>query len=166
MSTVTLKTATPEDARTLAYIQTESWKSAFRGILSDENLGQRTSLEKTEAMYQRVLADPAMHLTIETVDEKPHCIACWSRNRAGLGETVAELICIHSLPDNWRRGYGSMMMELVLAEMKAAGYIEVILWVFEKNTRARGFYEKHGFTAGMQAQNNFGAVEMMYSRKL
>lgn len=166
MNIVALKKAAPEDARTLAYIQCESWKSAFRGILSDEDLTRRTDVQKTEAMYERVLSDPAMHLTIETVDEKPHCIAVWSRSRADLGKAAAELICIHSLPDKWRRGYGSKMMEHVLAEIKEAGYTEVILWVFEQNTRARGFYEKHGFTLGTETRNNFGAAEMMYFKKL
>lgn len=166
MNTVTLREATQDDAQALAYIQTESWKSAFRGILSDEDLSRRTDVQKTEAMYERVLSNPAMHFTVETVDEKPHCIAVWSRSRADLGKTAAELICIHSLPDKWRRGYGSRMMEHVLTEIKEAGYTEVILWVFEQNTRARGFYEKHGFTPGTETQNNFGAVEMMYSKKL
>lgn len=90
MNIVALKKAAPEDARTLAYIQCESWKSAFRGILSDEDLTRRTDVQKTEAMYERVLSDPAMHLTIETVDEKPHCIAVWSRSRADLGKAAAE----------------------------------------------------------------------------
>ncbi len=33
---------------------------------------------------------------------------------------AAELRCIHSLPENWRRGCGSRMMERVLADVKVA----------------------------------------------
>lgn len=166
MQAVQLRSAERGDEKALAYIQTESWKSAFQGILSDEDLIQRTNLQKTEAMYERVLSNPMIHVSLETVDGEPHCMAAWSRNRGALGETVAELICIHSLPDRWRQGYGSMMMEHVLSQMKEKGFDQVILWVFAQNTRARGFYEKHGFTAGAETQNHFGADEMMYARKL
>lgn len=166
MQTAELSNARQGDEKALAYIQTESWKSAFHDILSEEDLIQRTDLSKTEAMYARVLNNPMIHVSLETVDGKPHCMAAWSRNRAGLADNVAELICIHSLPDNWRRGYGSMMMEQVLTQMKEEGYQQVILWVFEQNTRARGFYEKHGFLLNPETQNNFGSVEVMYTKKL
>lgn len=75
---------------------------------------------------------------------------------------AAELRCIHSLPDNWRRGYGSRMMERVLADVKAAGYETIVLWVFVRNERAIRFYEAHGFTASGKRQDAFGAVEEMY----
>ena len=42
----------------------------------------------------------------------------------------AELICIHSLQDNWRKGYGSKMMEQILRDMEKAkevrGAVEVM----------------------------------------
>lgn len=88
MSTVTLRDATSEDAKALAYIQTESWKSAFRGILTEADLIQRTDLSKTEAMYERVLSNPTIHVSLEIVDGNPHCMAAWSRNRASLGKPL------------------------------------------------------------------------------
>ncbi|WP_419496194.1 GNAT family N-acetyltransferase [Faecousia sp.] len=42
----------------------------------------------------------------------------------------AELICIHSLPENWHKGYGRQMMNRVLKDIKENGYSEVFLWVF------------------------------------
>lgn len=162
MSAAHLRPAEPGDAKILAYIQTESWKAAFAGILSQEELTKRTEPERVKAMYERILSNPAVHLTIETVEGTPHCIAGWSRSRGGQGENTAELICIHSLPDRWRRGYGSMMMDHVLSEIREQGYEEVVLWVFEQNHRARRFYEKHGFTLTDQTQNSFGPVERMY----
>jgi len=79
---------------------------------------------------------------------------------------VAELICIHSLCDKWHQGYGSAVLCHVLDEMRAAGYAEVVLWVFEKNGNARRFYEKHGFRASYTKKQTYGAVEIMYLKKL
>ena len=43
------------DADTLAYIQTESWKTAFKGIIDAEVLETCTNIDKARLMYQRLL---------------------------------------------------------------------------------------------------------------
>ena len=43
------------DANALAYIQTESWKAAFAGILDAEMLAKCTDIDRATAMYQRLL---------------------------------------------------------------------------------------------------------------
>ena len=78
----------------------------------------------------------------------------------------AELVCIHSLPQKWGRGYGSMMMEHLLQQMRAAGYGRAALWVFEQNGRARRFYEKNGFLLASERKDSFGAKEVLYTRCL
>ena len=78
----------------------------------------------------------------------------------------AELICIHSLQDQWRKGYGSRMMETVLRDIKEAGYRKVMLWVFEENARARRFYEAHGFATGGKAKPDMMPVEICYEKSL
>ena len=58
------------------------------------------------------------------------------------------------------------MMEYVLAQLQRKGYKSVILWVFEANTRARKFYEKHGFELTEQKKQVNGIWEFMYMRSL
>ncbi len=166
MSNIEIRKACPGDEKILAYIQTESWKAAFADILSAEELTRCTDTAKAEEMYRRVIETGRVSMIIEYADGRPHGIAAWGANRCDMGENVAELICIHSLPDKWRMGYGSVMMSHVLEQMKQAGYSDVILWVFEDNARARRFYEKHGFTLTEQAKQANGITEVMYSRKL
>lgn len=166
MNKVELRKAASGDERILAFIQTESWKAAFSGILSPEELKRCTDMKKAEEMYRNVLKRHIVHMTIEFVDRNPHCIAGWSQNRSDLGSHVAELICIHSLCEQWHQGYGSIMLRHILDEIKEAGYSEVILWVFEKNQNARSFYEKHGFQLSDRTNRSHGAVEIMYSKQL
>ena len=162
MDKVIIRKAIPGDEQILAYIQTESWKAAFAGILSPEELDRCTDLQKAEQMYHNVLRCDGCNMAIEFVDGKPHCIAAWGKNRCDLGETVGELICIHSLQNNWAKGYGSAMMEYVLAQLQQANYKSVILWVFEANTRAREFYEKQCFELTEQKKLANGIAELMY----
>lgn len=166
MKDIELRRAKSGHEKILAHIQTESWKAAFSGILSSEELERSTDLEKAEAMYRNVLSHDLVNLVIEYVDKNPHCIAGWSPNRSDLGPNVAELICIHSLCDQWHQGYGSIMMYHIFDEIKEKGYSEVILWVFEKNLNARRFYEKHGFELTSVKNQSHGAIEIMYSKLL
>ena len=166
MDNVIIRKAIPGDEQVLAYIQTESWKAAFAGILSPEELMRCTNLQKVEQMYRNDLQHGGCNMAIELVNNQPHCIAAWGKNRCDLGDTVGELICIHSLQNNWAKGYGSAMMEYVLAQLQQAQYESVILWVFEDNKRARKFYEKHGFELTEQKKLANGIAELMYMKKI
>jgi len=154
------------DEAILAHIQTESWKAGFRGILNDEILARCTQLDKVEAMYRRSLESGEGNGYILRIDGKPHCIAWWDQSRAQDMPGYAELYCIHSLQDHWRRGFGSRMMERVLEDMKNAGYARVMLWVFAENTRARAFYEAHGFADTGKIKPGIEPAEICYVREL
>lgn len=58
------------------------------------------------------------------------------------------------------------MIKEILQNMKEEGYAEVMLWVFGENSRARRFYEKHGFHQNQERKVIHGITEMMYSRTL
>lgn len=154
------------DEKDLAYIQTESWKSAFKGILKDEDLEKYTEVKRAEEMYKSLLENNVGNGYILSIDEKPHCIAYFDKARDEEFSGYGELICIHSLASNWGKGYGSYMMEFILDKMKDLGYKKVLLWVFEENNRARRFYEKHGFILGENRKSFRGATEVIYFKVL
>lgn len=166
MDSISIRKAELGDEKILAYIQTESWKAAFADILSPEELERCTNLQKAEQMYHSVLRREGCNMAIAFAENQPHCIAAWGKNRCDLGDTVGELICIHSLQNNWGKGYGSAMMEYVLDQLQQAGFKSVILWVFEANTRARKFYEKHGFELNGQKKLANGIAELMYMKNI
>ena len=163
---ITIRKAKLGDEKILAHIQTESWKSAFVDIISAEDMERCTDIVKAEAMYENVLKSGYAEMSILEIDSKPHCIAAWSKARNPQFSDCAELICIHSLCNNWGKGYGSMMMNHIIDEIKNSEYKSVLLWVFEKNTRARRFYEKHGFELTDNKQISYDAVEVMYRKDL
>ena len=154
------------DEKILAFLQTESWNKSFGTILSKEDLEIYTNKTKAEEMYTTLLKNRVGNGLILSVEDTPHCMAYWDKSREEELSDYAELICIHSLQDNWGKGYGSMMMNRVLKEIKEAGYRKVMLWVFEKNERARKFYEKYGFTSTDRKKEFIGAAEIMYSKEL
>lgn len=154
------------DETTLAYIQTESWKTAFKGIISDEDLQKYTELSRATAMYNRLLNENIGNGYILEVNGMPHCIAYWDKARDEDMVGYAELICIHSLRSNWRKGFGTKMMNKVIQDIKEAGYNKVMLWVFTKNDRARSFYEACGYTTYGKVKPCFGTEEICYKKIL
>ena len=163
---VSIRTVAAGDEKALAYIQTESWKAAFKGLIHDDVLLRTTNLNKATAMYQKLLDLGKGNGYILEIDGNPHCIAWWDAARDEDMQGAAELICIHSLKENWGRGYGHLMMERVLADVQKAGYPQIMLWVFDSNARAIGFYKAHGFAATGRTQPAFGAVEERYIKDL
>ena len=160
----TIEPVKPGDEEILAYIQTESWKAGFKDILSAETLEQCTQLAKATTMYRRLLEQNIGNGYLLRVENEPHCMAWWGETREKDMPGYAELICIHSLQNRWRKGYGRKMMERVLRDIKNAGYSKVMLWVFEENTRARAFYEDLGFAANGKSKNHFEATELCYEK--
>lgn len=154
------------DANTLAYIQTESWKSAFKNILSKEELDKYTNIDRAIELYNMILSKNIGNGFILTIDENPHCIAYWDKSRDEEIEEYAEIICIHSLCNNWGKGYGSKMMDYILRDIKNNGFTKVMLWVFKENNRARKFYENHGFVLTEKSKKFSDAIEVMYCKDL
>ena len=150
------------DEAILAFIQTESWKAAFQHILPDELLVKLTNMERATEMYKRLLQEGKGNGYILSIDGKPHCIAWWDATREKDMPGYAEIICIHSLKENWGQGYGSRMMDKVLSDIASAGYSKVMLWVFVDNERARKFYEAKGFHVTDRLKPAFGTSEICY----
>lgn len=163
---VSIRRVRPGDEAALAYIQTESWKAAFRDILDRETLERCTDLSRATGMYRRLLEEKKGNGYLLTLDGAAHGIAWWDAARDAEMAGKAELICIHSLPGHWRQGYGGMMMERVLSDVALARYPAIVLWVFAENTRARRFYEAKGFHETGLTKNSRGAVELCYQKEL
>lgn len=54
---------------------------------------------------------------------------------------------MYILPAHWRKGIGGMMCREAEQILKSRTIIQMVLWVFNDNQKARGFYETIGFGA-------------------
>jgi len=60
-------------------------------------------------------------------------------------QTTGEIWGIYLDPSQWRKGIGSVLLREGIQMLTLRNYTDVVLWVFEKNGRATGFYEARGF---------------------
>ena len=166
MNNYKIRSVVSGDDKELAYIQVESWKEAYKDIVPQEYLQNFLDIEYVSSIYKRLLDSNKGNGYVMEVEGRSHCIAYWDRARESDSHEMAEIICIHSLPSNWRRGYGKKMMDKLLSEIKKQGYSKVILWVFQDNVRACSFYEACGFRRTGESKESMKTIEISYIREV
>ena len=149
---MTVRNATFEDMTLAADIMVTSFRTAFAAFVSPETMDACTNPDNCRAMLEHIYLEGKMHFLIG--GDKG--FLCWQETENG-----AEIVAIHSLPVSWGTGLGHAMLTEAL---KQIGDRPVYLWAFKENTRARRFYEKHGFHwDGAERVSKFdGALEVRY----
>ncbi len=164
MNKIEVRLAQASDIKALAKVQTSSWKVAFKSILSADVLEQYTDVKSCTQMLQGVLDESKGNLYIAYLNGEPCGEIFWCDDN----EETAEIVAVHSLESSWGTGVGQAMFNKVLLDIKASDKSKVYLWVFEKNMRARRFYEKYGFIHNGETKISAfdNAVEFKYIRDL
>jgi len=152
---MTVRNATFEDMTLAAGIMVTSFRTAFAAFVSPKTMDVCTNPENCRAMLEHIYRESKMHFLMGCNQG----FLCWQET----GDS-AEIVAIHSLPVSWGTGLGHAMLTEAL---KQIGNRPVYLWAFKENTRARRFYEKHGFCwDGSERVSAFdGALEVRYVRK-
>lgn len=155
---VTIMRATAEDADTLSDIMIRAWQSAFRGILSDAIIEQYTVPGKCSSMFSQILVSGVGTMYLAKSDGVPAGLLYWLPE-----ENSMRIEALLTVPEAWGCGVGAALMEKTVSDA-AALEMDIHVWPFAQNARARRFYEKWGFRA-TGAKRMSDALEMEYIRK-
>ena len=149
---IAVREAKFEDMEAAAAIMVASFRTAFADFVSPETMDACTNPVNCLAMLEHIYREGKMHFLMGS----DQGFLCWQETEEG-----AEVRAIHSIPESWGTGLGHAMLEETL---KQIGDRPVYLWAFKENTRARQFYEKHGFHwDGSERVSEFnGALEVRY----
>lgn len=149
---MTVRNAELDDMKQLGHIMSMSFRTAFAEFVTPQTMDACAREENCIALLEGIFREGKVHFLI---GENSGMLA-WQNT-----EDAAEIIAIHTLPESWGTGLGTAMLT---EAMNQIGNRPVFLWAFKENTRARRFYEKHGFRwDGTQRLSEFdGAVEVRY----
>lgn len=141
-----IRRATTDDARALARIHVDAWRSAYRGLVPNERLAN-LSYARSEERFLRSIAEGAEETYVgEEAGEAVGFLALGTSHDDDLGlATTGEICCIYLAPAQWRKGLGTGLCRFGEETLRARGHRTVILWVFAGNENARGFYEAMGY---------------------
>lgn len=165
---ITIRRAEIYDAKDLAHIILESWRSTYSDLIPEEEIKRYLDLERRRNQFERFISQGEIVL-IGFIDNKPCGLAFANPdNDEGL-EVCGSIYSMYTLEESWGMGLGKALMDNVIRELREAGCRKVLLWVYEENPRARKFYEKCGFSYdGKSKESHFSnsPLELRYIKDL
>lgn len=143
-----IRLAGPTDAAAIAELHTASWRSAYRGILSDPYLDGPIALERRAVWRERFEhPGPGQYVAVAEDSAVLAGFTCLYQHYDPQWGTLLDNL--HVLPERQGKGIGRSLIakaahwcaaQMVLNQQEEPVY----LWVIESNAPARRFYERLG----------------------
>ena len=142
-----IREATLTDAKTLAEIGQRTFVDTYAHLNTPENIVKYLEGKFTEEQLIAELSEPE---TVFFVDENTDSeLISYAKIRVNLAEMpdpkAIEIERIYVSKDAQSQGLGKAMLQACCQKAKALSYETIWLGVWEKNTKALGFYKKMGF---------------------
>jgi GNAT superfamily N-acetyltransferase len=146
---VEIRALTEADIDAVAEVTVRAWRSAYAGIIPPGVLAALDPAEFAAGRRSRP-PGPGESTRVATEDGQVIGFARYGPLRVKPGEidlARGELYAIYIDPDHHGAGTGRALITAAKDGLKRAGYADMLLWVFEENHHARGFYQHMGLAA-------------------
>jgi GNAT superfamily N-acetyltransferase len=158
---ICLRNAKPSDARAIARIHVETWRTTYPGMLPDRALIDM-NIDGKARSWRSMLEHPESAGTVLVAEEKGEGgtigFASASRNRHDILPFLGEVQTLYVLPDWQNQGIGRVLLEGCFAALRGRGFDSAVVWVLADNP-ARFFYERMGGKrAGERDESLWGAT--------
>lgn len=164
---ISIRSATVDDAGSIARIQIETWRMAYSDLLPPEYLASLSIPHRTET-YRVNLARQTDRVAMFVAEEQGRVLGfsgCGPLRDEGAEGNVAELYTIYVLQADEGKGAGSALIRAAEGWMRAGSFASAMLWVLEGNHPARGFYERMGWRDdGGRKDDDIGGVIVREAR--
>jgi ribosomal protein S18 acetylase RimI-like enzyme len=140
-----IREAQSEDAAGIARVHVDSWRTTYRGIISEEVLAN-LSYENRERGWARGLSDPNRK-TFDFVAENDSGeivgFATGGQERTGDQSYKGELYAIYILEQFQGQGVGNILTQAIVQRLAQSGMTSMLVWVLVDNPSLH-FYEALG----------------------
>ncbi len=163
--TPVVQRAAPTDARTLALVHLETVTAAYKVIFPAGS--ESPTLDSLIADWEMSFVDPTSSAFVLDDSGSRMVIGTVGTKSDPEFEGCGQLLRLHVLPDQWGGGFGTLLHDAALDEIRRSGYDRAGLWVLRANPRARRFYECRGWALvpGETLQiHGPGSLEVRYER--
>jgi GNAT superfamily N-acetyltransferase len=150
-----IRPANPDDALTIAAIKTESWRHAYRGIVSDAVLDAMTPAEVRGSWLS---VPEEMFSSTAVVLEDGADLLGYALFGPCKDEPVGpsgQLYELYVRPSVLGTGAGHALFVAAADRLRQASHNGFHLWVFDANQGARRFYERHGGSVLANSRKGF-----------
>lgn len=137
-----IRTATPADASAIARVQVETWRSSYRGIVSDEFLNAFSQRDRT-SRWSDVLHQSEQITFVVKIAGQVVGFAKGGPGRDQRTDFQSELYALYVLPRWHRKGIGRKLVANIARWLLDSGFNSMLVWTLADNPH-RGFYESLG----------------------
>ncbi len=124
----------------ISKIYESSWKYAYKDIIPQNYLDSISTGQWADSIGKIGMNSLVLIEYGKIIGTASFCKSRWEKY-----SEYGEIVSIYFLPDYIGKGYGRLLLDKCIEELKRRGFSKVLLWVLEDNSRARKFYEKNGF---------------------
>ncbi len=143
---IQVRPARPGDATGIAQVHVDSWRTTYKGIVSDATLAA-LSVEARADFWGRTLAEPDNDALTYVVDDasakKIVGFASAGPERENNPEFRGELYAIYLLEEHQGQGLGKRLTAAAVDGLRSTGYGTMLVWVLADNP-ARRYYQAIG----------------------
>ncbi|WAA13165.1 GNAT family N-acetyltransferase [Fervidibacillus halotolerans] len=136
-----IRKALPEDAMGVAKVQVDSWRTTYKGIVSEDFLRQ-LSYEKRKSVIEKAITEKITYVA----EEDGEIIGFISGGKKRLEQYEGydgELYAIYLLQQYQKRGIGKELVNMLAKDFLKMGFKGMIVLVLEENP-SKYFYESLG----------------------
>lgn len=155
---VSIRAATAEDARAIARVHVESWRTTYAGIVPDAYLAGLDEILRVK-LWQEWLGGDTVILVAERRGEVVG-FAHAGKIREAIESADAELYSLYLVKEAQGRGIGRVLLRQLAEVLQEQRFKSLALWVLERN-RARMFYEKCGGRMAVSKVIEIGGARLM-----
>lgn len=159
---ITIRKAVVEDAPAIATVHVAAWRQTYRGIVSDEFLGD-LSIQRRTQQWENSLSDEAStyhRAFVAKMDGQVVGFSNYGLPQEKKSGFDGELFAIYILQSVHKLGIGTLLVEAVVRGMRDLGYESMMVWVLRDNP-ARGFYERLGGVYLYEKPIDIGGLQLM-----
>jgi len=153
---IDIRPAGPDDIMMIASVIVETWRSTFRGLISDAFLDAMSIEQQALRHARRMRIADVFHLVaVDVSTNKVIGFANYGKARSMPPRFDRELYALYILKEFQGAGIGSALVRSVAGHCRELGGKSLFAWVLSSNPN-RGFYEHLGAIAVGQGQVSLG----------
>lgn len=138
------------DAAAVAAVQVIAWQAGYRDIMPASHLASigDGGVERWNRILIRESAGDRRGSRTYVVEDAAGVVVGISTAGPAREETepgLGELWMLNVAPQAWGTGVAVRLHDYALDRLRDSGFGDAILWVVERNARARRFYERSGW---------------------
>ena len=152
-----IRKAKEEDAKDIAYVNTYTWLTTYKGLMPDELLEERVKTidERVPKIINAIKTKDNFYVALD--DNKVVGIMSYGKSRNQDYIDSGEIKSIYILKDYQGLGLGKSLFMTGIKELLNMGFNSMILNVLERND-AFGFYQKYGGKKVSEKIDDFGGT--------